>query len=91
MVEGRISAGRLLVGSSGYVKGDVAAKDVQIGGCFVGRVFALNVTLHNTAKVEGRIFHHTATVARGALIVGRMPWRPLNYFEELEQLPEKQP
>lgn len=91
IVLGRINADRLFVGVGGYVEGDVAARDVQIGGHLNGRVFALNVTVDQTAKIEGRIFHHTATVARGASIDGRMPWRPLNYFDELEQLPEKQP
>jgi cytoskeletal protein CcmA (bactofilin family) len=91
IVLGRINADRLFVGVGGYVEGDVAARDVQIGGHLNGRVFALNVTVDHTAKIEGRIFHHTATVARGASIDGRMPWRPLNYFDELEQLPEKQP
>jgi cytoskeletal protein CcmA (bactofilin family) len=76
---------------NGYIEGDVAARDVWIGGRLNGRVFALNVTLYETAKIEGRIFHHSASVARGATIDGRMPWRPINYFDELEQLPEKQP
>ena len=87
IVLGRINADRLFVGIGGYVEGDVAAREVQIGGHFNGRVFAFNVTLDHTAKIEGRIFHHTANVARGASIDGRMPWRPLNYFDELEQLP----
>jgi cytoskeletal protein CcmA (bactofilin family) len=91
IVLGRINAGRLFLGIGGYVEGDVAARDVQIGGHLNGRVFALNVTIDTTAKIEGRVFHHTSTVARGATIDGRMPWRPLNYFDELEQLPEKQP
>ena len=90
-VLGRISARRLVLGVGGYVEGDVAAKEVQIGGHLNGRVFAPNVTLEKTAKVEGRIFHTNATIAKGVSIEGRMPWRPLNYFDELEQLPEKQP
>ena len=53
-----------------------------------GRVFALNVTLESSAEITGRVFHNTITVARGARIDARMPWRPPSYFETLDQLPE---
>ena len=90
-VLGRINAARLFLGIGGYVEGDVVAENVHIGGKLYGRVFARKVTLDSTAKITGRVFHHTAYIARGALVDGRMPWRPLNFFDELEQLPEKQP
>ncbi len=47
--------------------------------------------IDETADVTGRIFHTTITVARGARVDGRMPWRPLSYFETLDELPETQP
>jgi cytoskeletal protein CcmA (bactofilin family) len=87
-VVGRINADRLVVVPGGYVEGDVVARDVLIGGRFNGRVFALNVTLDASADVTGRIFHHTVTVAKGARVDARMPWRPPSYFETLDQLPE---
>ena len=90
-VVGRINAERLIVCRFGIVEGDIVAKDVRIGGRLNGRVFALNVTLDETADVSGRIFHNTVTVARGARFEGRMPWRPPSYFEALEQLPETRP
>jgi cytoskeletal protein CcmA (bactofilin family) len=86
-VLGRINADKLVIESGGYVEGDVVARDVHIHGRFNGRVFAFNVTLESSADICGRIFHHTATVARGARIDGRMPWRPLNYFETFDQPP----
>jgi len=86
-VLGQINADRLVVTSSGYVEGDVIARDVRILGRFNGRVFAFSVTLDSTADIIGRIFHHIATVAQGARIDGRMPWRPLNYFESFVQPP----
>ncbi len=89
-VLGRINAGRLVLAVDGYVEGDVLARDVQIGGRLTGRIFALNVALGSSAEVTGRVFHHTVTVASGARIDGRMPWRPANFFESLEQLPEAQ-
>ena len=90
-VQGRINAERLVLGEHGTVEGDIVAKDVRIGGRLNGRVFALNVTLDDTADVSGRIFHNTVTVARGARFEGRMPWRPPSYFEALDQLPETRP
>jgi cytoskeletal protein CcmA (bactofilin family) len=89
-VLGQIAADRLVVGAGGYVEGDVVANDVRIGGRFMGRIFARHVTLDSSADVTGRVFHHTVTVAKGARIDGRMPWRPLNYFERLEHLREAQ-
>jgi len=89
-VLGRINADRFVLAVDGYVEGDVLARDVQIGGRLTGRIFALNVALDSSADITGRVFHHTVTVAKGARIDGRMPWRPLNYFESLDQLPEAQ-
>jgi len=89
-VVGRINADRLILQGGGYIEGDVVARDVRIEGRLKGRVFAFNVVLESTANIVGRIFHHTLTVAKGATIDGRMPWRPLNYFESFDQLPEVQ-
>jgi len=90
-VSGRISANSLVLGTTCVVVGDLVARQIRICGRFSGRIFALDVTLDASAYVEGKIFHHNVTVARGAQIIGRMPWRPLNYFDSLEQLPEIQP
>lgn len=87
-VSGQVCADRLIVGASGYMEGDIIARDVRIEGRMSGRIFALNVTLDSAAEVTGRIFHNTITVAKGARIDARMPWRPPSYFETLEQLPE---
>jgi cytoskeletal protein CcmA (bactofilin family) len=87
-VVGRISADRLVIGGGGSVEGDVVAREVRIGGRFSGRLFALDVTLEATAEVRGRVFHHKMSMASGARMLGRMPWRPTNFFESLDQLPE---
>jgi cytoskeletal protein CcmA (bactofilin family) len=89
-VLGRISADRLVVSRGGYVEGDVVARDVEISGRLNGRVYAFNVTLDSSADIIGRIFHHIANVAKGARIDGRMPWRPLSFFETFDQPPENQ-
>lgn len=90
-VRGRIDADVLIVAECGCVEGDVLAREVRIAGQFAGRIFAPIVTLEDKADVCGRIFHHQVSVARGARFEGRMPWRPPQYFESLDQLPETQP
>lgn len=90
-VEGRINADRIVLGSGGTIEGDIVARDVCIQGRMIGRIFAPNVAVESSADVQGRIFHNTVSVAMGARVDGRMPWRPLNYFETLDQLPETRP
>lgn len=87
-VMGRITARRLVIAADGYVEGDIIAGEVVIAGRLNGRVFAPTVAIEDGAEIEGRIFHTNVTVARGAHVIGRMPWRPLSYFETLDELPE---
>jgi cytoskeletal protein CcmA (bactofilin family) len=90
-VEGRIAATRLVIAKGGLVEGDIVAREVVIAGHLNGRVFAPTVIIEDSAEVEGRVFHTNITVARGARVSGRMPWRPLSYFETLDKLPEVRP
>lgn len=89
-IHGRVNADQLFIAPDGYVEGDVVAREVFIWGQFHGRVYAHSVKLEPSANVTGRLFHHVISVASGARFDGRMPWRPLNYFEALDQLPEVQ-
>ena len=91
IVRGRINAARVVVSAGASVEGDIVAREVRIAGRFDGRVFAPNVIVDESATVTGRIFHSAISVERGARIDGRMPWRPPNYFETLDQLPETMP
>ena len=88
VVRGRIAALRLVIAADGYVEGDIVAREVVIAGRLNGRVFAPDVSIEASAEIEGRIFHTNVTVARGARVTARMPWRPVSYFETLDQLPE---
>jgi cytoskeletal protein CcmA (bactofilin family) len=90
-VKGRITALRLVIAADGYVEGDIIAREVIITGRLIGRVFAPTVSIEASAEIEGRIFHTDVTVAKGAHMVGRMPWRPPSYFEKLDKLPEVRP
>jgi cytoskeletal protein CcmA (bactofilin family) len=88
-VIGRINAANFVLGVSGFVEGDVHARDARIGGKFNGRIYAVNVAIDSSAEITGRVFHHNVTVASGARIDGRMPWRPLNFFESLDHPSEE--
>lgn len=88
LVQGRIAALKLVIAAGGAVEGDVIAREVVITGRLNGRVFAPTVAIEEGAEVDGRVFHTNVTVARGARVSGRMPWRPLSYFETLTTLPE---
>ena len=87
-VYGRIAALKVVITPDGFVEGDIVAHEVIIGGRLEGRVYAPAVTVEVTGNVTGRLFHHTIEVARGARIDGRTPWRPVNFFETLDHLPE---
>ena len=88
VVRGRIAALKLVIAAGGYVEGDIVAREVVIAGRLNGRVFAPTVAIEASAEVEGRIFHTNVSVTQGARVNGRMPWRPVSYFETLDQLPE---
>ena len=88
IVRGRIAATKFVIAAGGYVEGDIVAREVVIAGRLNGRVFAPNVAIEAGAEVEGRIFHTTISVTQGARVNGRMPWRPVSYFDTLDQLPE---
>ena len=88
-VIGKVIASRVVLGVAGSLQGDVLTQDMLISGAFQGRAFAVNVTVAPSAQIQGRIFHHKATVAKEAKIEGLMPWRPVNFFEGLEDLPEE--
>jgi cytoskeletal protein CcmA (bactofilin family) len=91
VIAGRIAALKLIIAPGGRVEGDIVAREVVVAGFLNGRIFAPTVIVEETAHIEGRIFHNVITVARGAHFDGRMPWRPINFFETLDQLPETQP
>jgi cytoskeletal protein CcmA (bactofilin family) len=87
-VFGRIAALKVTIAPDGFVEGDIVAREVVIGGKLEGRVYAPTVLVEVTAQVTGKLFHHTIEVMRGARVDGRTPWRPVNFFETLDHLPE---
>ena len=82
IVAGDLAAPRVTVGPSGYVEGTVIAEEATVHGRVYGRLIAPTVVVEATAIIEGPVIHHTISVASGATVHGRTPWRPVNYFRE---------
>jgi cytoskeletal protein CcmA (bactofilin family) len=91
LVKGRIAALRLFIATDGYVEGDIIAREVTVKGRLNGRIFSPTVVIAASAEIKGRVFHTNVTIEKGAHIVGRMPWRPVSYFDRLDSIPEYVP
>jgi cytoskeletal protein CcmA (bactofilin family) len=83
LVAGEIRAPIVVVMAEGVVEGDIFCREAEIHGVLRGRVTAPRVAIGATAIVEGRVIHNSMATAEGAHLDGRMPWRPLNYFDDV--------
>ena len=86
---GDIHAPKVTVCPGGKIEGNVVAEEASIGGRLNGRIIAPVVVVEETGAVVGRIFHNEVTVAKGAFVDGRMPWRPINHFDKSATLVEE--
>jgi len=63
--------GELIVGSSGYVEGDVWSQGAQLSGKYRGKLVAEGtVILHRGARFEGELHYKGLVVEEGAHLVG---------------------
>lgn len=82
-VKGDVHASKVVLCTDGFVEGNLIAREAVLEGRIKGRVFAFNVMVEGTAVIRGNVFHHELTVAAGAHLEGRTPWRPVNYFDDI--------
>ncbi len=85
IVSGDINAPKVTLWPDGYVEGNILAGEAHIHGHLRGRAIARMVVIGASATIEGQVFHHKIDMAKGAHIDARFPWRPVNYFEQLDQ------
>lgn len=85
IVSGDISAPKVTLWPDGYVEGKIMAVEAHIHGHLRGRAIARTVVIGASATIEGQVFHHKIDMAKGAHVDARFPWRPVNYFEQLDQ------
>lgn len=70
-VKGDLRVGRLIVGETGAVEGNVSADYVEVRGRIVGGVNGKQVKLLGTAYVDGDITHEQLSIDAGAYFQGR--------------------
>ena len=70
IVEGEITASKLVVEKSAKVVGSVTSEDLVIKGRIIGPVFGKKVRFGSSARVEGDTFHETIAIEDGAYYEG---------------------
>jgi|GEM_PF-301798 len=86
--EGTIRADGLIIGKTGEIKGDVAAREIMVDGNIEGNINALEtIEINPDGKVQGDIQTFKLIISEGAFFVGRSSMqRPLDTQpEEHEQ------
>ena len=71
-IEGNVTCGVLTVAEHGRINGDIRADTVLIGGTCTGTIDARVLTIHKTARVDGKVIvHESLTVQPPARFEGR--------------------
>ena len=78
--EGTIRADGLIIGKTGEIKGDVAAREIMVDGNIEGNINALEtIEINPDGKVQGDIQTFKLIISEGAFFVGRSSMqRPLD-------------
>jgi len=73
-VEGHIDLESLVVvGSKGYVKGEIRARSVQVGGKVLGNILGRErVEVQDSGRLEGDVEAPTVVIAEGAFFKGKI-------------------
>lgn len=93
-VEGNVTGKSVTVRDTGYIKGDIVADMISIGGRACGLIKAKLVKLSSTAKVAGVIMYEKLSIEDGALVDAQCkrveennanePLETIEYTEEIE-------
>jgi len=70
-IVGQIKVNRLILAEGAAVTGDIIAKDVRICGTLKGTVRSQMVTLTETGRVIGDIYHELLSIETGGQLEGR--------------------
>ena len=71
IIEGDVNSGSVTVGEHAVVKGCIRAQLARVRGRVDGEIYARNVALARTAKVQGDIMHESISIEAGAYLDGR--------------------
>ena len=78
VLEGEITASKLVIEKSAKVIGSVTSEDLVIKGRIIGPVFGKKVRFGSSARVEGDTFHETIAIEDGAYYEGSIRRHPSN-------------
>ena len=76
VLEGEITASKLVIEKSAKVIGSVTSEDLVIKGRIIGPVFGKKVRFGSSARVEGDTFHETIAIEDGAYYEGSIRRHP---------------
>jgi cytoskeletal protein CcmA (bactofilin family) len=70
-IQGDVHCSSLIVGEKAEITGGIVAEDVVVRGRVTGSVRGNRVTLQQTARVEGDVFHKSLAIEQGAYFEGK--------------------
>jgi cytoskeletal protein CcmA (bactofilin family) len=71
-IEGDVTASSLILGTDGYVRGNIVADSAQVSGSVEGTVAARSLVIEATARIVGDLSYDAVSVASGAQVEGRV-------------------
>lgn len=71
-VEGSIEGPSVFIGASGRIDGGVQTEELRLDGQMQGEVWCESAALGPTARIDGHLVCTTLTLARGAVLEGRV-------------------
>ena len=69
-MEGDVSCKELIIGTSGYMKGNIVAKSLELYGELNGSIQVENLFISGSAKFIGNSVYKTIAIEPGAVLVG---------------------
>jgi cytoskeletal protein CcmA (bactofilin family) len=70
-VQGDVHAGRIVVGSQGFIHGTLIADEIIVGGGVQGSIRGNQVTFQSGSHIEGDVAHRSLSIEQGAYFEGK--------------------
>lgn len=63
--------GRVSIGKSGKIKGDITARQLIVSGCFIGEADCEEIRILSDGKVTGKLSCYHLTIEKGGILNGQ--------------------
>jgi cytoskeletal protein CcmA (bactofilin family) len=70
-IRGNVHGRVVVINEGGSVTGEIWAEQIDVAGAVCGPIVAVNITLHDSARVEGDIIYQKISISEGAEFDGR--------------------